>query len=218
MNIRLEKNPQKKRRSSNGALMATWTKEERYEYFKKQVDALGWKLSSSPKSFFNQRKHVLIECPNGHTVRMLPYDFLKGAKPSEIVKIKPRGSGCPTCSGRNKSIEELKEFASKRGWKCLSDTYTRQKDFFLWECPNGHQKQITYHYFQKAQSCEKCNEAKLTIHDFMELANQNRGDVLSEPDKIYSMASLLTFKCSRGHIFRTNFSTAKKYWCPHCYS
>lgn len=138
------------------------------------------------------------------------------------------GAWCPSC-GREKSdnnrraytIEDLNEFATKKGGKCLSNKYTRADNKYLWECSKGHQWETTFNEIKgsskhKATWCPYCSgKAKKTIEDMQELAIKNNGICLSN-EYIGAFKHLL-WKCECGHEFKampTNVQQGK--WCPKC--
>lgn len=188
---------------------------ERYEELSKKVKALGWKLFTGEKEFINFRKKVLVECPKGHRIEILPYHLLTRGKSLKMFSKGSRGLGCPKCSGHQKTIDELKEFAISVGWKCLTHTYKTQRDPYLWLCPSGHEVEHTYHYFRKAQSCPECRKFVFSEIDFIKVAKMNKGKFLSRC-KSYTAYSLVWFECNKGHEFRTNYDSAKRFWCPEC--
>ena len=189
-------------------------KKERYKKLVKDLKRLRWSLITPFTEFKNQREKALLRCPNGHSVSMLPYHVLTRA--CGKGKYKGNGFGCPKCSGFHKTIDDLKEFAAEHGWKCLSKTYKTQRDLYTWQCPEGHKIKRTFHYFMKAQSCDKCQTNIYRLNDFISVSKNNKGRLISMNDKEYSAFSLLTFECSNGHRFRSNYTNALRHWCPEC--
>jgi hypothetical protein len=189
-------------------------KKERYIKLGDDLKALNWDIITPFSEFKNQREKALLKCPNGHTVSMLPYHVLTRAKGKG--RYCGNGLGCPKCSGFHKTIDDLNEFAIKCNWKCLSKKYKTQRDLYIWECPNGHSVERTFHHFVKAQSCEQCQTNIYSLKDFVAISKMHKGNLISENDKKYSKSSLLTFECLNGHRFRTNYTNALKHWCPNC--
>ena len=190
-------------------------KKERYKKLKADLKRLKWKLVTSFADFKNQREKALLECPKGHRVSMLPYHVLTRANKKE-AKYVGQGLGCPKCSGFHKTIEDLQAFAESYGWKCKSKVYKTQRDEYEWICPRGHVVKKTFHYFLKAQCCDKCQSNVYSLKDYQLVSKEKGGELVTHIEKEYSSASLLTFRCSNGHEFRSNYSGALKKWCPCC--
>jgi hypothetical protein len=79
----------------------------------------------------NNRTSMVFECADGHQWEATPDSILTA------------GTWCPMCHHAKikmkVSIEIAHEVAAKKGGKCLSTEYHRDKDKLLWECADGHQ-------------------------------------------------------------------------------
>lgn len=49
--------------------------------------------------------------------------------------------------------------AAEHGWKVLSEQYKNLKTPMLFQCPKGHQVEITYDDWRKTHNCAECNKS-----------------------------------------------------------
>lgn len=100
--------------------------------------------------YVNCRTKLKFICSEKHTWDAKPHD------------VKFSKSWCPICSNSRKlTIEEMDEIASKRGGKCLSETYIDSHTKLLWECKYGHQWKAKPSQIKNINTwCPECNESK----------------------------------------------------------
>ena len=67
--------------------------------------------------------------------------------------------GCTTCynEDRTPTIEYMKEEATKRKYKLISDTYYTAKTKYIFECIRGHKFEMQWNNFKSEQNCPICN-------------------------------------------------------------
>ncbi len=86
-----------------------------------------------------------------------------------------------------------------------------------WKCNKGHIWKTSFNSIKKGSWCSFChiNKIKLTIEECQKTAVQRDGECLT---KKYNNASILMeWKCSKGHIWKSNFNHIKRgSWCPYC--
>ncbi|MCP4914581.1 MAG: hypothetical protein GY909_15810 [Oligoflexia bacterium] len=97
----------------------------------------------------NQYTKLKWKCEKGH-------EWM--AQPRNII----HGRWCPTCYGRGKTIEDLRDLASSKGGVCLSNEYVNNKMKYEWVCKRGH---IFKKVFKEAKSgwCKECNKIERDI-------------------------------------------------------
>ncbi len=77
-----------------------------------------------------------------------------GARPANVK----RGTWCPACAGRQSgTIEEMREIATGRGGKCLSEKYIGAYSKLTWQCKNGHQWEAMPAGVKRGRWCPTCS-------------------------------------------------------------
>lgn len=135
-------------------------------------------------------------------------------------KIK-QGSWCPVCLGKNKTIEDIIEYAKTRNGKCLSKSYVNNRTKLRWECDLGHQWNAAFTNISRGKWCPVCankqrgSSQRLDIEEMKQVANSRGGKCLSP---VYKNAnSRLKWKCKEGHIWMATPGHVKHgTWCPRC--
>ncbi|MFE8698423.1 hypothetical protein ACFYKT_19125 [Cytobacillus sp. FJAT-53684] len=130
------------------------------------------------------------------------------------------GTWCPKCSGRlKKTINEMHEFAEKKGGKCLSDIYINNKIPLLWECEKGHQFSSTFDSVSNNNTW--CNHRECTsaprynLSRIQEIASERGGKCLSSNYTNYNTP--MKWECEHGHIWETPAKyILKGHWCHVC--
>lgn len=116
------------------------------------------------------------------------------------------------------TLRICQEEAKKRGGKCLSKTYTNQKQKLLWECDEGHQWRTSINNIKNHnQWCPYCyGNVNYSIELCHEIAAKNEGKCLSTEYK--NNKSYLHWECKEGHQWYACFSSllAQDSWCPIC--
>jgi hypothetical protein len=101
------------------------------------------------KSYVGANTKLLWQCAEGHQWEGIPNN----------VK---RGSWCFYCAQKKRGeirkldIEEMRQLASERGGKCLSDSYVNIATKLLWECAEGHRWKATPLSIKRGTWCRVC--------------------------------------------------------------
>lgn len=145
------------------------------------------------------------------------FECRKGHRWNTTFGVLSRGGWCPQCAGNAKhTIEQMKQFATSKGGKCLSKEYINNNTHLLWECNKEHQWKATPSNILRGKWCPTCNKhPRLTISIFTEIARKKRGQCLSTT--YINQKTKLTFKCQSGHqwdALPNNIQKGK--WCPTC--
>lgn len=115
------------------------------------------------------------------------------------------------------SLEFIKEFAKKKGGKCLSNQYININTPLLWQCEFGHTWQSSFRdILHKGYWCKICSgKQKHSINDMRDLAMSRNGKCLSE--QYINNKTKLEWKCENGHTwFATPNNVLRGSWCPFC--
>ena len=100
------------------------------------------------KTYLGARQKHKWKCSKGHIWEAVPYNIKKG-------------SWCPYCANRVPlGIDKMKEIATERGGKCLSEKYYNSQTKLLWECECGHQfeKSPNHMYINLFYWCYCCTK------------------------------------------------------------
>jgi hypothetical protein len=95
------------------------------------------------KEYINARTHLEWQCDKRH---------IWNATPDNIK----RGKGCPTCVGRNKTIDDMHKIAKSRNGICLSKEYISVIKKLKWKCSEGHQWDTTPQSIMNGSWCPQC--------------------------------------------------------------
>ena len=163
------------------------------------------------EEYTNTHTPLLWECKFEHRWAMAP---------TEVISHK---SWCPICAHRVKhTIEEMKEFAEKKGGKCLSDVYVNGDVKLLWQCAEGHRWMARPELVLRGRWCpfcarEKRNAAKrLSIDNVKHTIEKFGYQWISGQYK--NNQSKLQLRCKGGHIWDVSFNNMRKRHCPQCSS
>jgi hypothetical protein len=156
------------------------------------------------KKYENNQTKLLWECSKGHRWKAIP-------------NIK-RGSWCPYCAGRGKTIKDMQKLAKKRGGKCISSKFLGARTKLLWKCAKGHNWKATPDSIRQGSWCLQCSGSrKHTIEEMRQFAEKQGGKCLSE--RYLNNSSKLLWECSKGHQWRAVYSSIQSgKWCPVCRS
>lgn len=96
------------------------------------------------RSYVNNSTKLEWQCECGYTW---------WATPNHIKN----GTWCPRCSGQLKpTIANMRDIASRRGGKCLSDEYINAHTKLEWECVSGHTWSASPTNIKQGKWCKKC--------------------------------------------------------------
>lgn len=95
--------------------------------------------------YVNNKDNMLWQCSEGHIW------------PAAFGNIK-KGSWCKIChrNNRRNGIEKCISLAKKYNGTFLGDTYTNNKEKYLWECENGHTFSARYNDIDQGHWCDIC--------------------------------------------------------------
>lgn len=162
--------------------------------------------------FISMATRYTWECKEGHRWRALG-------------TIATQGTWCKDCAytnsyqlrGKENGLERLKKIAESLGGKCLDLQYTKQLDFYNFECKNGHSftkmaKDIFVGFW-----CPQCKKNQpITLQQAQEVAEKNGGRLVSET--FSGGTNKHIWECEHGHQWSGTYSDIKNCnsWCPTC--
>jgi len=157
------------------------------------------------EEYININTKLKWKCSIGHVWESIPGPILY------------KGSWCPCCIGRNKTIKDMQKLAEENNGKCLSNKYINANTKLQWQCREGHIWKATPSNIQQGEWCAKCNGGyTLNIQYMQKLAEENNGKCLSEEYKNDEEANL-QWQCSEGHVWEAPYRHIRNgYWCPIC--
>lgn len=115
--------------------------------FEKLVKERQWSYGKGYK-YINVTSKVELECPAGHTQKVLPSAF-------------NRGSGCARCAKNDKlhSKNEFETLVDDLGWFLEKEyVYYNNNTKVEITCPNGHINRVTPHHFKEKGGCAHCSK------------------------------------------------------------
>ena len=165
------------------------------------AEAIGGAFRSETYTAIN-KKH-LWECGHGHLFEATPHNVMKG-------------KWCAECFGnRRKTINFFKEKAKERAGECLTGTYSGSKVRLHFRCKHGHEWKALPYEITKGRWCARCMGNKRTLDDYIKMANQKGGQILTQ--EYVNARTHLEIRCEQGHIFKmrpTNLQQGR--WCRQC--
>jgi len=121
------------------------TKRLTLQYIKNKTRELAEDYICLSKEYIGVHIKLKFKCPRGHIFRMNWNNFQQGQR-------------CPYCYGnKKKTIEEIKEYIEKAGYKSLSKKYKNNRTKLKFKCPKGHIfKTIWRDFYNKGSRCPIC--------------------------------------------------------------
>lgn len=178
-----------------------------YQQLSELVGEINGKLIS--KEFIDWSTPLTWECEAGHQWN---------ASPASVMYQK---TWCPKCAEVvKKTIEEMRELASKKGGECLSSQYLGSRVPLTWRCSEGHEWEAApVNVTSRKSWCPYCDGQKsdrTNIAYMKKVAAERGGDCLS-PAYVNSKTKLL-WRCSHGHEWAAIPLNVinKGSWCPIC--
>lgn len=148
-------------------------------------------------------KKLIWQCAAGHEWASAPHET------------KNKNRWCSVCNGARHTIEGMRNLASKRGGRCLSEKYENQYTHLIWECASGHQWSApSSSVYNKGAWCKECQKSTIeTMHVF---ATNKGGKFLSKEYKGMNIKYL--WSCSAGHEWeaKANNVCNAGTWCREC--
>ena len=126
--------------------------------------------------------------------------------------------------GKRLSIDEMRNFAKKRGGRCISKRYVNSKTFLTWECAEGHRWKATAGSVKGGTWCPKCKydsqrlsplDARKRLQELKQIAKSKGGKCLST--EYLGVSTRLKWQCAEGHVFSATPAKVKiGRWCREC--
>lgn len=120
---------------------------------------------------------------------------------------------------RKHTIDEMKELAISRGFRCLSNVYTRGDIKLQWQCKCGYLWWAQPYSIINGCGCPKCARvAPVSVVQTKKEIEQRGGKLISKHKKM-SACTRITIECKYGHpwtAIRSNVLTGDRTWCPIC--
>lgn len=157
-------------------------------------------------------KKVKLQCKLGHTWETIPNNIVIGR-------------WCPDCAGNKKlTLDDLKNMATQKGGKCLSETYKGSLKKHKWECKKGHVWEMQPNNMRyKDAWCPYCagyKKVKLSENDklilkYQKLVSKKDGVLLS---KTYpGLTEDMVWLCKYAHVWKDSAANIENgSWCPIC--
>jgi len=139
----------------------------------------------------------------------LQWKYVKGhIWTANLNKIKDYNQWCPTCSGQNQTIFDIKILAQKNNGECLSDQYYDAHTKLLWRYKNFHIWEAPPLTILRGSWCRYCaGTAKLNIEIANQIALSRQGQCLSVEYK--NISAPLLWACQYNHQWWSSLSNIK---------
>lgn len=168
---------------------------------KKICDDMGFVLVDTV--YITKATKINMICNKNHKI-CITVDKLRGKNP------------CPDCSnkhGYKKSIDDLKNEATKHGYVLHSNSFKKQTDRLDYTCPNGHDLNISYKQWvesmktpNKCGRCARLKSGSIQRHDYEFVTNEFKKKGYELLTTYYNNAhQLLKFKCDNDHVVELKF-------------
>lgn len=150
---------------------------------------------------------ILVECEDGHKWN------------TNIHRIE-KGQHCRVCAGLVRlDLRDIKDWARKRGWTCLSKSYLDSRSNLTWKCSKGHIWEASWSNVSKKNrptGCPECaGKRRHTISEMHSFA-ASRGWRCLSTNYVNKDAHLI-WQCAKGHKWSVSYGNVKTYKdCPHC--
>lgn len=131
-----------------------------------------------------------------------------------------RGTWCPFCRGKHKTIKDMQAIAEKRSGKCLSERYLNAKTKLLWQCNKGHKWEAIPDSIRRGSWCPYCSNKIIDHKKRLKKLNQYvknlGGELLS--NSFMTIEEKVKIRCKRNHIFFSDYDhlILQNNWCPYC--
>ena len=97
-------------------------------------------------TYKNVNTKLTWKCSRGHEWEATPLNVLFNQ------------TWCPECAGtKRKTINDMKDLATKKGGQCLSLQYKNNKTKLLWKCADGHKFEAAPNNVKNGWWCPYCN-------------------------------------------------------------
>jgi hypothetical protein len=157
--------------------------------------------------YISSKSKLVWECAEGHRWTAVP------------TSIKSHGTWCPLCAKFPKlTIEDLQVTAASRGGWCLENRCLGVMVKHRWKCANlSHKAWLAKpNSLRNGTWCPECSVSfPPSLEKIRAVATERGGFLLS--NKYVSHKAKLEWKCEKGHIWQTSWTTVQSgHWCPKC--
>jgi hypothetical protein len=162
----------------------------------------GYQLLSD--TYVNSITPLHAKCPEGHEGFPTYGNFQQGLR-------------CLECAGhKKKTIEEVRLFFEKEGYRLISDVYEANDSHLHSICPKNHDYFVSFSKFQDGKRCMECSGSrKKTLEEARSIFEEHSYKIISLEYK--NSSTPLETKCPRGHEYWTSLSNFKTgYRCSIC--
>jgi hypothetical protein len=165
------------------------------EYIKEY--ALKYNFICLSDQYINYKDKLRFMCPKKHIFEISFGSF-------------KNSNSCAECSNRKKyTIEYVKDFISKTGYKCLSNSYKNTDSKLEILCPNGHIINVSFYQFKKGNRCAECLHIKKhTLQYVKEYVEQYNYICLNE--EYINCETKLDLICPKKHNCRITFNNFRR--------
>ena len=154
--------------------------------------------------YVNNKTYYMWRCEKNHTWSATYHNI-------------QRGSWCPVCAGRRKTIKHCRNLAKEHNGECLNEAYVKNDFKYTWKCEKGHVWKACLCSVEGGTWCPTCYKNRhierwtKTCND---LANEKNGRFLS--NESYSRDFVCRWECDKNHQWEASYRSASKTWCHFC--
>lgn len=112
----------------------------------KDIEALVLAKKGILIEFFSDKSRCMVQCEMHHAPWEISYSNLK------------RGKWCPTCAGKKITTDQLRELASRKGFKLISPKYITSNTKYNFRCQVGHTFELSHNKLQSSAGCPDCTK------------------------------------------------------------
>jgi very-short-patch-repair endonuclease/rubredoxin len=165
------------------------------EYVKEYFQKFGYQLLESV--YINSGTKMRYICDKDHENSMTFSMFYN------------QNHRCPVCAGNQKlTIEYVKEYFQKFGYKCLETDYQDSNTKMKYICDKGHESSIRFGCFKAGQRCPVCAGVQKYTFDYVKNFFGSFGYICLENEYINSKEKM-RYICDKGHESSITFSSFK---------
>jgi len=173
------------------------------EYVKKHIEGFGYKCLF--ENYINSQTKLKVQCGKGHQYEVTWGNFQYGKR-------------CQKCfnNSKKRTIEEVRYYIEKFGYKCLSKEYINNRGKLNIQCNKGHIYKAEWSSFQRGKRCSICyGNKRKTLEEVSKYVKEFGYKCLSK--KYSNISSRLNLVCPKGHNYKTTlhkFNSSRR--CKIC--
>jgi hypothetical protein len=115
-------------------------------------------------------------------------------------------------------LTRLRDYATAKGGKCLTDYFPGMAVPVKWQCAHGHEWLSSFHEISRRDGwCPECAvNHPLSLAEMQQLAHERGGECLST--QYENSSRKLRWRCASGHEWEATGNDVRNSgsWCPHC--